>query len=158
MQLLFWCRQTVPNLLWVFRSLTATPSSWRVSNGDHVTDHHLQASSPPPPFYTKANKRLSLLPLLSCTQLSYGLCLITPSVVSTNHKDSAVNPLHPTSTGNIHACHPFSLHSMVFQTLPLMGLITAFFPWDSQFHKDNDLCLLWPGDYDCLSKYPMLPW
>ncbi len=40
--LLAWsrCRQTVPNLLWMFQPLTATP----------FTAHQLQASSPPPPF------------------------------------------------------------------------------------------------------------
>lgn len=38
---------------------------------------------------------------------------ITPSVVSTDHTDTAGNPLHPTSIGNSHACQPFSLHSMM---------------------------------------------
>ena len=35
-----------------------------------VTANQLQASSLPPPFYTTTNKRLSLLPLQSCEQLS----------------------------------------------------------------------------------------
>lgn len=47
-----------------------SPSSWWVGSGDLVPVHQFQTSSHSHPCYTRANKRLFLLPPQPCTQLS----------------------------------------------------------------------------------------
>ncbi len=101
-------RQVVPNRLWVFRLLTTTPSSWRVSS-----DWPGHCPSPP---------GVQRLPSLVCQRqqealsdaspsLRRLLSSISPTFVNKFHTDCAGNPRHPTSTVISHVVHPLSRQS-----------------------------------------------
>ncbi len=104
-------RQVVPNLLWVFRPLTTTLSSWRVSSD-------WPGHCPSPPGF-------QLVPSLLCQSQQEALSDASPSLrmaaflkwplsptfVNRFHTDWAGNPRHPTSNVISHVVHPLSRQS-----------------------------------------------
>ncbi len=104
-------RQVVPNLLWVFRPLTTTPSSWRVSSDwpGHCTS---------PPGFQLVHSLLCQSQQEALSDASPSLWTaaflkwpLSPTFVNKFHTDCAGNPRHPTSTVISHVVHPLSRQS-----------------------------------------------
>ncbi len=103
--------QVVPKLLWVFRFLTTTPSSWQVSSD-------WPGHCPSLPGFQLVHSLLcqSQHEALSDTSPSLRTAAflkwpLSPTFVNRFHTDWAGNPRHPTSAVISHVVHPFSRQS-----------------------------------------------
>lgn len=89
--------------------------AWSLESQQWWPDHCPSAPGPQPPSSLLNHSQQEALSAVSPILRTAALHSLpaTPSLVSTNHTDSARNLLHPTSTGNSYACQPFSQHSMM---------------------------------------------